>query len=48
MINICTIFIPNNNLDKSKETGILYPYVNTSDKNANNVRYNLLPSKKYS
>ena len=41
-----SIFIQNDNLDKSKETGILYPYTTTSDKNANNVRYNLLPAKK--
>jgi len=40
-----SIFVPkldNNDIDSE----IIYPYETTSDKNVNNVRYNLLPQKK--
>lgn len=41
-----SIFIKNQNVDNSTNTGVLYPYTSTSSKNSSNVRYNLLPSEK--
>jgi hypothetical protein len=41
-----SLFIKNQNVDNSTDSGILYPYTSTSSVNSNNVRYNLLPSEK--
>jgi hypothetical protein len=41
-----SIFIKNSNIDDTDKKDIIYPYTTVSDKNADSIRYNLLPANK--
>lgn len=41
-----SIFIKNDKKDNTEDKNIIYPYSSVSDKNSDNIRYNLLPSNK--
>ena len=41
-----SIFFPNNSIDPTLDSTIIFPFKTTADKDSNNIRYNLLPSQK--